>query len=208
MRKTIAGLGTPKRRPMPQRGEGIGDAEARRGVCRDVDEPAHDRHRPKRRDEGIDSEIGDEPAVRRADEKTGGDGADDADGNAGRSEVDHDGCANHAGKGGHGPDGKIKTAENDGEGHAAGDDSDDRVLLQDVDEVLIGPERRRRREHECDEQHEGDQDALAPCDGREPAFDQESRAGPGRCCRSGDHAHDLVRMGARRLAIPDDAPAT
>src|SRR6202020_1843357 len=48
----------------------IGYAEARGGVGGDVDEPAHDRHRPERRDEGIDSEIGDEPPVCRANEKT------------------------------------------------------------------------------------------------------------------------------------------
>ena len=107
-----------------------------------------------------------------------GDGADDADGNAGRSEVDHDGCADDAGKGGHGPDRKIKAAENDGEGHAAGDDSDDRILLQDVDEVLIRPEGRGRCEHERDEQYERDQDALAPGDRRKSAFAQRHAPAP------------------------------
>ena len=169
MRKTIAGLGTPKEASETQRGEGIGDAEARGGVGGDVDQSAHDRHCSERCDEWIDAEICDEPAVRRANEKTGSDGAQDADGNAGRPQVDHECRANDAGKGGHGPDRKIKTAKNDGEGHAAGDDSDDRVLLQDVDEVLIRPEGRRRREHGRNEHDEGDQDSLAARDRREPA---------------------------------------
>ena len=162
-------IGNSKETSEPQCGERIRDAKTRGGVGGDINEPAHDRHRPERCDEWIDAEIGDEPAVRCADEETGGDGADDADGNAGRPQVDHERRANDAGKGGYGPDGKIKTAEDDGEGHAAGDDSDDRVLLQDVDEVLIRPEGRRRREHARDEQDEDDQDAMAPGDRREPA---------------------------------------
>ena len=118
------------------------------------------------------------------------------------------GCADDAGKGGHRPDRKIKTAENDGEGHAAGDDSDDRVLLQDIDEVLIGPEGRRRHEHAGDEQDEGDQDAVAPGERREPA-----PATKGHAPVPADAAAPVIMltissgMRPRRLAIPDDAPA-
>ena len=81
-------------------------------------------------------------------------GADDPDGNAGRPEIDHQRCADDARQRRHGADRQIEAAEDDREGHAAGDDADDRILLQDVDDVLVGPEGRLRCEHEGDEQHE------------------------------------------------------
>ena len=148
--------------------EGVGDSEPRRGVGGHVDEPSHDRHRAERRDEWIDPEIGDQPAVRRADQKAGNDGAENADGDAERAEIDHQSRPHDAGESGHRADRKVEAAEDDGEGHAAGDDPDHRVLLQDIDEVLIGSEGRRRNEHAGDKQNEDDEDAVAPRQVEEP----------------------------------------
>ena len=140
----------------------------RRGVGRDVNESPHDSHRAERRDERIDPKVGDQPAVRRADDQAGDDGADDADRNSDRSELDHQSRSDDAGESGHRADRKVEAAEDDGEGHAAGDDPDHRVLLHDIDEVLIGPEGRLRNQHAGDEQNQDEQDAVTPRQDEEP----------------------------------------
>ena len=54
----------------------------------------------------------------------------------------------------------FEAAENNRKSHTAGDNSDDRILLQDVDEVLVSAEGRGRPDHKCDEQDEGDKHAV------------------------------------------------
>ena len=125
-----------------ERGEGIGDAEARGGVGGDVDEAADDRHAAERRDERIDAEIGNQPAIGGSDEKAGSKRADDPDRNAELAGLDHDRRADDVRQRRDRADGEIEAAEDDREGHAAGNDADHGVLLKDIDDVLVGAEGR------------------------------------------------------------------